>query len=526
MSTKSQTSRPNVLLIMTDQHRADHLGFGGNPVVQTPALDALAARSMRFTSSFVTNPLCQPNRCSILTMRYPSVHGTRHNGIALDWDANTFVRRLRSSGYRTGLVGKGHFQNFEFFPEIARTQFDFSLDEQARLVGLPGANGWDSHESVQGHLDKDIQMPDDYYGFEHVEVVPAHGDNCTGHYVGWLREKGHDWRDVAGADNAEWVYEEWGEVRKPSMPPELYPTTFVAERSIDWIESKATDDDPWFLQCSFPDPHHPFTPPGDYAHMYDPADMILPETFDDPHTHSAAHLQRIAASRGEVNASPMLQAPNEAQLRHAMAFEFGAISMIDDAVANVLDALERSGQADNTIVIFTSDHGDLFGDHGLILKMFAHYDGLLRVPFTIAGPGITPGVSDSLVNSLDLGETILDLCDVDSFYGSQGTSLTPVLDDPSAEVRTELLIEEDQIRDGLQAGVQPRMRTLLTKTARITRYQNLDRHDLYDMHNDPLELENRWDDPSLSSLRLDMGEQLSEAMTAAADPSYRPDYIA
>jgi len=519
-------SRPNVLLIMTDQHRADHLGFGGNPVVQTPALDALAARSMQFTSAFVTNPLCQPNRCSIMTMRYPSVHGTRHNGIALDLDANTFVRRLRSSGYRTGLVGKGHFQNFELFPHIAREQFDFSLEEQAHMTGLPGTDGWDRYESIQGHRDEDIDMPDDFYGFDHVEVVPGHGDLCSGHYVRWLRDKGVEWQDAGGTDNAEWVFDGWTEVRKPKIAPELYPTTFVAERSIDWIESRATDDEPWFLQCSFPDPHHPFTPPGHYADMYDPADMPMPETFDDPHTRTAPHLQRLAATRGQVNATPALQAVNERQLRHAMAYEFGAISMIDDSIANVLDALERSGQADNTIVVFTSDHGDMFGDHGFILKMFTHYDGVLRVPFTVSGPGIEPGASSSLVNSLDIGETILDLCDVDSFYGSQGVSLCPVLDDPAHEVRDALLIEEDQIRDGLKAGVQPRMRTLLTKTARITRYQNLDQHDLYDLENDPQELENRWDDPTSRQLRQDLGEQLTETMIAAANPSYRPDYIA
>ena len=518
--------RPNVLMIMTDQHRADHLGFGGNDIVQTPHLDALAARSMQFTSAFVTNPLCQPNRCSILTMRYPSVHGTRHNGIALDWDANTFVRRLRSTGYRTGLVGKGHFQNFEFFPEIAQKQFNFSLDEQARRVGLPGVEGWDRYESVQGHLDEDIVVPGDYYGFDQVEVLPAHGDCVTGHFVGWLREKGHDWHNMAGKDNATWLYEGWGEVRRPKLPPELYPTTFVAERSIDFIEKGRTDDEPWFLQCSFPDPHHPFTPPGHYADMYDPADMEIPATFDDPHTKSQPHLKHLVSSRGSVNSTPALQAPNEAQLRHAMAFEFGAISMIDDSIAQVLDALERSGQGDNTIVVFTSDHGDMFGDHGLILKMFTHYDGVLRVPFTISGPGITPGTTASLVNSLDLGETLLDLCDVDSYYGSQGISLTPVLNDPTAEVRDALLIEEDQIRDHLNAGVQPRMRTVLTKDARLTRYQNLESHDLYDLANDPDELENRWDDPSSKDLRLQLGEQLTELMTAAANPSYRPHYIA
>ncbi len=518
--------RPNVLLIVTDQHRPDHVGFGGNPVVQTPSLDSLAAESMRFTNAFVANPLCQPNRCSMLTMRYPSVHGTRHNGIALDWDANTFVRRLRSTGYRTGLVGKGHFQNFELFPDIARKQFDFSLDEQARLSGLPGTNNWDSHESIERNLVEHVIFPDDYYGFDHVEILSNHGDKVTGHYVGWLRDKGYNWHDIAGLENAEWVLEGWGEVRKPKAPPELYPTTFVAERSVDWIKSRSADEDPWFLQCSFPDPHHPFTPPGHYADMYDPADVVLPETFNDPHRKSAAHIKRIVGQRGNMNDTPMLQAPNEHQLRHALAFEYGAISMIDDAVADVLAALKASGQSEDTIVIFTSDHGDMFGDHGLILKMFTHYDGVLRVPFTISGPGITPGESGALCNTLDLGETILDLCEVESYYGSQGLSLAPNIADPSLEGRQELLIEEDQIRDGLNAGVQPRMRTLVTKDARITRYQNLDHHDLYDRAKDPDELENRWADSGSVELRREMGERLTEHMIAAADPGYRPNYIA
>ena len=517
-------SQPNVLLIMTDQHRPDHLGFGGNDIIETPALDALAARSKVFTSAFVATPMCQPNRCSILTMRYPSVHGTRHNGIALDWRANTFVRCLRRDGYRTGLVGKGHFQNFGLAPQAAAREFDFSLTEQAVDQELP--DGWDTYEIIARHLDEDVEFPDDYYGFDHVEIVSDHGDQCTGHYVGWLRDKGHNWSDIAGGDNARWVYEGWTEVRQPALPPELYPTTYVAERSIDWIRARARDQGPWFLQCSFPDPHHPFTPPGRYAEMYDPADMALPATFNDPHTASAEHIRRVVAARGRLHWGPNIQAPNEDQLRHAMAMEYGAITMIDDAVAEVLASLEDTGQADNTIVIFTSDHGDMFGDHGLILKMLSHYDGTIRVPFTVAGPGIESGEAHGLVNSLDLGETILALCGVDSFWGSQGVSLTPMLEDPQAEVRDILLIEEDQIRDGIGAGCQPRIRTALTKDARLTRYRMVKHNDLYDLANDPHELENRWADRGSRALRAEMDERLTELLFANADPARRPIYLA
>lgn len=513
-----------MLLIMTDQHRADHTGFGGNRIVQTPTLDALAARSMVFDRAFVVNPLCQPNRCSVLTMRYPSVHGTRHNGIALDWRANTFVRRLRAEGYRTGLVGKGHFQNFGFYPEIARQQFDFSLDEQAIDHGMP--HGWDHYEHVARHLEEDVEFPSDYYGFEHVEVVSNHGDSCTGHYVGWLRSKGHRWHDVAGPDNAERTFDGWDQVRKPSMPVELYPTTYVTERSAAWIADRAPHPEPWFLQCSYPDPHHPFTPPGRYADMFSPADVELPATFWDSHTRSPEHLRRITSQRGRLNPTPMLQSPDESQFRHAAAAEYGAIALIDDGISTVLGELERTGQADDTVVVFTSDHGDMFGDHGLILKMYAHYSGCIRVPLTVAAPSVVPGRTQATVNSVDLGETILELCGVDSFYGSQGRSMAPALRDPAAGLRETLLIEEDQIRDGLRAGVQPRMRTVVTADARLTRYQNLDYGELYDLSADPDELENRWADPAAAGLRQDMSDTLAEMMIACADPSFRPSYIA
>lgn len=516
--------QPNVLLIMTDQQRADHTGFGGNQILQTPTLDGLAARSMVFERAYVANPICQPNRCSIMTMRYPSVHGTRHNGIALDWRANTFVRRLREDGYRTGLVGKGHFQNFGLYPDIARQQFDFSFDTQAIDDGMP--YGWDHYEHIGRHLDEDVEFPEDYYGFDHVEIVSAHGDECSGHYAGWLRQQGYEWQELTGPDNAEWVFDGWIQVRHPSMPVELYPTTYVTERSVAWISERAVEGQPWFLQCSYPDPHHPFTPPGEYFAKYDPADVDLPATFWDPHTRSPEHLRRITSQRGELSAIPMLQSPDERQFRHAAAAEYGAITLIDNGIAAVLDELERTGQADDTVVIFTSDHGDMFGDHGLILKMYAHYDGCLRVPLTISGPGIEPGRSQALVNSLDLGETILELCGVDSFYGSQGLSMSPMLDDPAAQIREMLLIEEDEIRDGLRAGVQPRMRTVLTPEARITRYQNLPSGELYDTSADPDELENRWDDGAAAGLHQDMSDALAEMMIACANPSFRPDYIA
>src|SRR5262245_6505688 len=146
---RSMTRRPNFLVIMTDQHRADHTGFGGNEIVRTPNLDEIAARAMRFDRAIVANPICMPNRSSIVTGRLPSVHGTRTNGISLDWGANTFVRSLRERGWRTSHFGKCHLQNMG----IMRSARDILLRKAApgEATHSPWPEGWDEWEDQDRH---------------------------------------------------------------------------------------------------------------------------------------------------------------------------------------------------------------------------------------------------------------------------------------------------------------------------------------------------------------------------------------
>ena len=132
---------PNILLIVTDQHRADHTGSGGNPLVQTPNLDRLARRGMVFDQAFVANPICMPNRSTLMTGRMPSVHGTRFNGVPLDWRANTFVRRLRTEGYRTGLIGKSHLQNMGHQPAAFMAANDLSSRPRCASRSWPQVQG-------------------------------------------------------------------------------------------------------------------------------------------------------------------------------------------------------------------------------------------------------------------------------------------------------------------------------------------------------------------------------------------------
>ncbi|WP_137726160.1 sulfatase family protein [Prescottella subtropica] len=514
---------PNIVLIIADQLRADHVGFGGNRVVRTENMDSVAAQGTRFDRAYVANPICMPNRASMLTSRVPSSHGTRYNGIALDPDANTFVRSLRSAGYRTMLVGKAHFQNIGHQPEFAARATASAPERDA--VERAWAPDWDRWENLELHKQQRVEIPEDYYGFDHVELAIDHADYCGGHYEHWLREQGFD-PDARGSDHASETSPEWGQIYRPAMPAEVYPTAWVGNRSADLIRSAAESGQPFFLQCSFPDPHHPFTPPDKYYDMYSPADVELPVTFDDPHTASMPHVRSKIKHKGSQRGAMSPFAPTEKQYRDAAAKEYGAITFIDDAVGTVLDALAQAGVRDNTIIVITSDHGDMFGDHGLMLKAGLHYEGCVRVPLVISTPGETGGASDALVSSLDIGPTLLDLAGVEGYAGVHGHSLTGVMNDPTGAVRDRIYIEEDQMFELLPGCGPLQMRTLVDDNGRITVYRGTDDGELFLYTDDPGELVNRWRDPTYAEVKARYLAQLVDAQLEHTDMSRRPTAMA
>jgi len=517
--------RPNFLFIVTDQHRADHTGFGGNALLRTPNLDRIAARGVRFDRALVANPICMPNRSSIATGRLPSVHGTRTNGISLDWGAHTFMRSLRERGWHTAQLGKCHLQNMG----ILRAARDALLASSApgEAVAAPWPAGWDEYEDEERHKRERVELPADYYGFGEVDLVVDHSDFCSGHYYQWLLEQGVDPTKLQGQPNALPFDAKSRQVWRTRVPAELYSTSYVTQRTVEFLERRAhLPESPWLAFCSYPDPHHPFTPPGKYFDLYDPEKIPLPETFAEPHEDSVPHLRRLAASRGTQRASIAPFAPTAEQFRQMAAAEYGMIAMIDDGVGAVLDALERTGQSERTFVIFTSDHGDVFGDHGLMLKGAMHYDGCIRVPLAIAGPGIEPGVTRSLASSLDLAQTVLELAGVPVHHGMQGTSLVPLLANPGAKVRDHVLIEEEQMADLLGVGRPLRMRTLVTEDSRLTLYDGSDEGELFDLERDPRELVNLWSRLDARARRSELVERLARLQMEYANPSPKQRFVA
>lgn len=525
----SARKRPNVLVFIADQLRADHLGFAGNPVVRTPNLDKLAAGSMVFTDATVTNPTCMPNRASLLTGRWPSAHGTRCNGITLDPDASNMVRRLSCGGYLTTAVGKLHHQNmgWDFEPdqrdEIQRT--DPLLLDTAAADARPASRrpGWDRWENREAHDQRFITLPEDYYGYRHVDLVIGHGDRPSGHYVHWARERGVDPLALGGAENAARRLEGWDQVYETRIPAELHPSAYVGERAVGRLAECADGDAPFFMFVSFPDPHHPFSPPEGYSTLYAPEEVELPVGFWQDHAKSPPHIRHMIERRGEPNAdSTMTFAANETQYRQAAAAQYGLITLMDEQIGRVLAALEEHGLAEDTIVIFTSDHGDLFGDHGLMLKHFSHYRAVTNVPLTVKVPGLPAGTSDALVSTADLAPTLLELTGLRPHRGIQGMSLVPLLTGTVGSVRDELIIEEDQPfgLPGLPGPV--RTRSVLTKEGRLTRYFGTGITELYDHRLDREELDNVAGEAKFKELQDELTEAMLEGMASLADKGTAP----
>ncbi len=309
----------------------------------------------------------------------------------------------------------------------------------------------------------------------------------------------------------------WKQIYRPPYPEELHSTAFVTERTKAFIQQAHDAGSPWLAWCSFPDPHHPLTPPGDWFDLYDPADMQLPESRHDTLNHAPEHLRMFAGvhPKDQRNWVAPCGFGNDELLAQAIAATYGMISMIDHGVGQILDLLDELKVRDNTIIVFTSDHGDMMGDHSLFLKGFMHYRGVLQVPLVIDVPGLAPGVSHSLASSIDLGPTLMALCNVTAYDGIQGLSLKPIVEDPAQCVRDGVLIEDDiAVITSKLTPIPARTRTLVTEQYRFSR-NSKGEEQLFDLEADPDEMQ-CLDEPDLAAR---LTTQMMDMMMMADDSS-------
>ena len=519
-------TKPNFLLFITDQHRADNLGCYGNDIIKTPNIDSIAGRGTRFDHFYVANPLCMPNRSSLMTGRMPSVHGVRCNGTPLSLSARTYVEHLADNGYDTALIGKSHLQNMTGNkPGWSPSSDDFAVDEN----GIPmQAFDWNMHNDGYENENPNYWQDDEkhkvklpFYGFDHVDLCLGHSDEVGGAYERWLLEKEPNGnamrgRDKCQSDNRITTPQAW----KTKLPEELYPSAYIGDMTLDYLENHANSDDdaPFFIQCSFPDPHHPFTPPGKYWDMYDPDDMPVPATIDTGNSSMEVFL-RDQLANGEANRdTQMPYAVNAREAQEAMALTFGMITMIDDQIGRILSKLKELGLDENTVIIFTSDHGDYMGDHGLMLKGPLHLQGMIRVPFIWSDPDSRKqGATSSLGQTIDISSSILDRAGINPYWGIQGISLVGDISGKQPTDRDAILIEDDRQRINLGFTRFQKIRTLITEQYRLTVGYPDARDELYDLKADPGETNNLWD--SEPELRAELTDQLMRMMLEYQDPT-------
>ena len=516
--------RPNFILFITDQQRADFLGCYGHPVLRTPNIDALAARGTAFDRFYVASPVCMSNRASLMTGRMPSSHQVRSNGIPLALRFVTFVELLRAAGYATALVGKSHLQNFTAQPPILKEAAPRAGDvppppelAQAQRHDLADAVYRQEQPDFWKAADAGVRTP--FYGIDHVELVTGHGDGPGGDYARWLLAREPNARNLIGPENALPSDYTCPQAVRTALPPELYSSAYIAERASEYLRRRANA--PFFLMVSFPDPHHPFNPPGRYWDLYDPGDFPVPEAFRRNDWTPPPHVAEAIAAReqGRANLSGMSTlAVTAREAQEAQALTAGMIACIDDAVGAVMGALGESGDADDTAVLFTSDHGDHLGDHRLLLKGAEQYQAILRVPFIWCEPQEAGARrTDALASTIDIPATILDRARVAPYAGMQGRSLLPAIAGEGESVRDTVLVQFESQRPLMQDTGPARVHSLIDERWRLSLYHGVDWGELYDLRDDPGEFVNLWDAPSHAAVKAQLMERLARAQIEHTD---------
>jgi len=460
--------KPNILFIMADQLRADYLSCAGHPSVKTPTLDRLAAEGVRFERAFCNAPVCGPSRMSFYTGRYPASHGATYNNVPLRVDELTLGDYLRPLGYRVGLVGKTHMRaDIEGMRRLG-------VDPESSRGVYARECGFEPYERDDGlHPDGavDPDLPYNRYLRQH----GFGGDNP------W-----HEWANSALDDNGERV-SGWylRNAHLPARVPEPHSeTAYMTDRAMDFI--RETGDAPWCLHLSYIKPHWPYMAPAPYHAMYGAADVSPPN--------------RSVAERG--NAHPVVRAfrqheesvnfsRDEVRARVIPTY-MGLISQLDHHLGRLFDFLREQGQYENTLIVFTSDHGDFLGDHWLGEKEVM-YEEALRIPMIARLPGGVRGrIFEQMVESVDLVPTFLELAGGDRHdHVLEGRSLLPLLKGARPPWRDAVFAEMDYAwrpaRAELDAAADgARAWMVRTERWKYIEYQGF-APQLYDLESDPVE---------------------------------------
>ena len=482
----------NVLFIMCDQLRYDYLSCAGHPHLHTPHIDALAARGVRFTNAYVQSPICGPSRMSFYTGRYVRSHGSPWNSFPLRVGEHTLGDHLARLGVRTALCGKTHMK-----PDtegMKRLGMDSDSEIGARVAQC-GFEVWDRLDGLH-----------------------PNGAKAPSHYNDYLLGKGYngpnpweDWansgEDQEGALLSGWLLQNAGEQAR--VREEDSETTYTTTRAIEFIDDAG--DQPWCLHLSYIKPHWPYIAPAPYNNMYGPCHVIPVQRCvsekEDPHPLLKAYYEhRVcrAFSRDEVR-------------RTVIPAYMGLIKQIDDQIGRLMAHLRTKGRDRDTLIVFTSDHGDYLGDHWLGEKELFH-ECSVKVPLIVVDPNPaadrTRGQEmDALVEAIDLVPTFIHYCGGEvPTHIVEGKSLMDLMHGQADRIRDVAISEYDysprKARETLNQPISE-CRTIMAfdgryKLIHVEHYRPI----LFDLATDPQE----FDDLGESEMHADIRRRLYDAI--------------
>ncbi|MEX2540709.1 MAG: sulfatase-like hydrolase/transferase [Trueperaceae bacterium] len=456
-------SRPNIILIMTDQQRFDTINALGFPFMTTPNLDRLVNEGVTLNNCHVAAPSCAPSRASLFTGQYPHTTGIYKN--ADKW-RRSWVELLADSGYHCVNIGKMHT-----FP------FETPLGFHERYV-------------VEN---KDRHLEGRYYFDEWDKALHARGLPKPGRLR--YRELA-DYRERMGA--VEW-----------ELPEDMHPDMFVGDMATWWLD-RHPKTEPLFLQIGFPGPHPPYDPPARYAEPYLAKDLPIQGVSDEELASQPPPFHALREHNTEVDHDSVVHDldPSPEQLHRLRAYYLANVTMIDEKVGEILQKLDSLGYLENSVVVFTSDHGDCLGDHGHIQK-WTMYDIITRAPTIVWDPRrFTGGIQlDDLVQQMDLGPTLLELAGVEVPTSMEAVSLLPMLEGREPGKREYVFAEHSQ--DNILQATEF-MTMVRSKDWKLVHFLDEPEGQLFRLDVDPEEVQNLWDDPDAAAQKQKLLDVLRE----------------
>jgi len=493
LNSEKSPRLPNILWYCSDQQRWDTIRALGNNYINTPNIDALCSEGIAFKRAYCQSPICTPSRTSFLTGRYPASHHVHRNGNEYFSPTETLVTKiLADSGYDCGLVGKLH---------LSRAQI---LETRLKNDGYR------------------------YYKWSH----HPNPDYPTGHdYADWLKEKGIDPAELFGKIK--------GSVA-PGVPAEIHQSTWCSEMAINFINEKRGGR-PWLLSINPFDPHPPFDPPADYLARYDPAKIPMPlfresdiehqKKFHDIDQQCKVAIDPLKAkeaadtTKNETRALLGSTAPTGYDPQLVKASYYAMVELLDEQFGRIVKALKDNGQYDNTIIIYTSDHGELLGDHGLIYKGCRFFEALTHIPLIISWPAraLKGKLSDALVELVDLAPTILDAARIEIPYNMQGKSLLPLLSGKAGlQSHKDFVICE--FNDAINVRDNPDYShgvMYYDGQYKVCVYAGHDAGEIYDLKNDPGEFDNLWSLDSFVNKKAELLHKAYSGYMSTSDAGIR-----